>query len=75
MKLLCPDCRTPIPPDNTNIDTGIAKCPACGSILNIFQALGLPNPTATSLAQPASPLATVLPRPPQMKVEDKGPDG
>jgi len=77
MKLLCPDCGKPIPAEDTNIDTGIAKCRACGSIVNVFQALGLPNPTTTALASqtPPSPGAEVLPRPPQMKVQDNGPDG
>jgi hypothetical protein len=67
MKLVCPSCGIPIPAEDTNVDTGLAKCRGCNEVINIFQTLGLPNPAA------AAPAEEPAPCPANVQVEDLGP--
>ncbi|MCB9460926.1 MAG: hypothetical protein H6670_14835 [Anaerolineaceae bacterium] len=37
MQLTCPNCQTPIPPENVNIQKTLALCPECGSVFNFSE--------------------------------------
>lgn len=70
MKLSCPSCGALIPATDTNVDTGVAKCQACSEVINIFEALGLPNPAVAQTS--SAPRQELIPRPSRMVVEDLG---
>jgi len=63
MKLTCPGCGALIPSENTNVDTGVAKCSACNEVVSVFDVLGLPAPEAGSNPGP-------VPKSPRIKTQD-----
>src|SRR5258706_3290578 len=56
MNLFCPKCGRPIPVEDVNLATGLARCRACNNLFNA--SASLPPPPA---ARPAPVAAPILP--------------
>ena len=67
MKIHCPDCGAEIPAADVNVQTGLAKCAACGSVFDLSQRL-----RAESFSQTADSELELVPRPPRMRVDEFG---
>src|SRR5262245_10612501 len=66
MHLTCPDCGAAVPAQDINIDKGLAKCSACGALIDVEKALGRTQPQPSVVARPP------VPQPSTITVEDLG---
>jgi hypothetical protein len=83
MRLFCPLCGSLIPAEDMNLDTGLAKCRECDNLFGFAEAAHSPDvagrrdaasvtASAGSAGGSGSELGAILPRPPQMRVEEWG---
>jgi hypothetical protein len=66
MHLSCRDCGAAIPAEDVNIDKGIAKCRACGAVLDVEEALRGPGGATRPQPRPRAP------QPRSITIEDLG---
>lgn len=63
MTIHCPDCGIPVPAEQVNLDTGLAKCLTCNAVFNVKDRMELRKQRGRTAS------AQIVPRPAKMKVE------
>jgi len=73
MKVYCPDCGAQIAAEDLNLDKLLARCRACNSFFSFADAARAE--TGAGIARVAGrEIASTIPRPPRIQVEDTGQD-
>lgn len=62
MNLFCPKCGRPIPVDDVNLATALARCRACNNLFNVSTILPATTPTAASPDPRTQPILPVTRR-------------
>jgi hypothetical protein len=70
MKIVCANCRVPVPGEDVNVARMVAKCRACGAVFRFDDQLVAPTGTPSGLVQAPS-----VPMPPGIVVRHEGAAG
>jgi hypothetical protein len=68
VEIRCEQCREPVPADDINLDTVLAKCRNCNSVFDFSRQVGRSNPTAAKVRRDKGE----IPLPAGLRVDDDG---